>query len=112
MNGSEPIYLDVAALIGRKPVVPRVWRGRLPLLIQVVSPTQQVSGTHLEIREQGASVVVTDLKSTNGTIVCMPGRTSLQLHQGESLIILSGTVVEIGDGNVIEILPVEYLRGG
>jgi hypothetical protein len=50
-------------------------------------------------------VVVTDLRSTNGTVVTMPGRPALTLRQGESVVVVPGTVVDIGDGNIVEILP-------
>ncbi|MBC7443374.1 MAG: FHA domain-containing protein, partial [Ramlibacter sp.] len=64
-----------------------------------------VSGTHLEIKQEGESVVVTDLGSTNGTIVTAPRARAARLRPGGSLVVLPGTRVDIGDGNIIEILP-------
>ncbi|MES2093966.1 MAG: FHA domain-containing protein [Actinomycetota bacterium] len=109
VNRHAPIPLDVPALIGRRPVPPRVALGGQPRLVRVPSPGREVSATHLELRQHGASVIVTDLRSTNGTIVSIPGSSSLKLRQGESFVVSAGTVVDIGDGNTIEILPIERL---
>jgi len=109
VNRHEPIPLDAPALIGRQPVSPRIAIGGVPRLVRVPSPGREVSSTHIELRQQGASVIVTDLRSTNGTIVSIPGSSSQKLRQGESLVVSAGTVVDIGDGNTVEILPIERL---
>jgi hypothetical protein len=100
-----PVSLDIPALIGRRPAAPRIPGRELPRLVRVSSPLNEVSGTHLEVRQDGASVVVTDLRSTNGTVVRMPGARPLKLRQGESVVVRPGTLVDIGDGNILEILP-------
>ena len=93
-------------VLGRHPRSPRVSPGTIPRLIAVDSPTSAVSGTHLEIRQVGDAVVVTDLGSTNGTrVTASPGNTQ-RLSPGSSLAVLPGARVDIGDGNIIEILPV------
>ncbi|CAN5417035.1 hypothetical protein BH10ACT4_BH10ACT4_02170 [soil metagenome] len=109
VNRHEPIPLDAPALIGRRPVSPRIAIGGVPRLVRVPSPGREVSSTHVELRQQGASVIVTDLRSTNGTVVSIPGSSSQKLRQGESLVVSAGTVVDIGDGNTVEILPIERL---
>jgi hypothetical protein len=109
VNRHEPIPLDAPALIGRSPVSPRIAIGGVPRLVRVPSPGREVSSTHVELRQQGASVIVTDLRSTNGTVVSIPGSSSQKLRQGESLVVSAGTVVDIGDGNTVEILPIERL---
>jgi hypothetical protein len=106
VNTHEPISLDTPALVGRRPVAPRISTGAPPRLVRVPSPLHEVSGTHLELRQHGNSVVVTDLRSTNGTLVTILGAAPLKLRQGESVVVSSGTVVDIGDGNIVEILPV------
>lgn len=100
-----PVSLDIPALVGRRPMAPRIPGRELPRLVRVSSPLSEVSGTHLEVRQDGASVVVTDLRSTNGTVVRMPGARPLKLRQGESVVVRPGTLVDIGDGNILEILP-------
>ena len=48
--------------------------------------------------------MLTDLESTNGTVVRQPGSGVRRLESGESLAVVPGTLIDIGDGNVIEIL--------
>ncbi|WP_348787813.1 FHA domain-containing protein [Leifsonia sp. NPDC080035] len=98
--------LDVPVLVGRRPTPPRVDVGVLPRLLTVPSPTQEVSGTHVRIEQSGDAVVVTDLRSTNGTRLLRPGSDPVALRPGESAVVLRGTAVEIGDGNIIEITAV------
>jgi pSer/pThr/pTyr-binding forkhead associated (FHA) protein len=71
----------------------------------VASPRGEVSASHVEVRQEGSAVVVSDLGSTNGTRVAIPGRRPVSLRQGESIAVLAGTIVDIGDGNRLEILP-------
>ena len=102
--------LERPCVFGREPRPPRIVRGVPPTLISVASPTREVSETHVEIRQLGSSVVVTDLRSTNGSTVHMPGNTAQKLRQGESVVVTAGTLVDIGDGNVIRILPRRHLE--
>lgn len=100
----ETYGLERPAYLGRKPSAPRIVTGVSPQLVSVGSPRQEVSSTHLEIRQEGTTVVVTDLRSTNGTIVSAPGSDRLTLRQGQSVVVAPGTRIDIGDGNVVEIL--------
>ncbi|WP_307807341.1 FHA domain-containing protein [Naasia sp. SYSU D00948] len=105
--GNGQVYrLDTPVYIGRKPSSPRIVTGTLPRLLRIASPSMEVSSTHVELRQEGASVVVTDMRSTNGTFVSQPGSAPIKLRQGESMVVTPGTLVDIGDGNVIEILPI------
>jgi pSer/pThr/pTyr-binding forkhead associated (FHA) protein len=103
----EPITLDRPARIGRRPSSPRILVGAQPRLVRVVSPQREVSATHLELRQTGSTVVVTDLRSTNGTMVLLPGSTPRKLLQGESVVVSPGTLVDIGDENILQILPLD-----
>ena len=103
VNTHPPIGLDRPAYVGRKPSAPRIAVGDRPRLVRVPSPLGEVSGTHIELRHVGASVTVTDLRSTNGTTVRLPGSAAVRLRQGESVVVTPGSLIEIGDGNVIEI---------
>jgi hypothetical protein len=103
--GAEAYGLERPAYLGRRPSAPRIATGSSPRLVSVGSPRQEVSSTHLEIRQEGTTVVVTDLRSTNGTIVSAPGADRLTLRQGQSVVVAPGTRIDIGDGNVVEILP-------
>jgi len=103
VNSHPPIGLERPAYIGRKPSAPRIAIGDRPRLVRVPSPLGEVSSTHLELRHVGASVTVTDLRSTNGTTVRLPGSAPTRLRQGESVVVTPGALIEIGDGNLIEI---------
>ncbi len=94
----EPIPLDLPAYIGRRPSAPRITGGRPPRLVMVPSPAREVSATHVEIRQEGTTVVVTDLGSTNGTIITHPRGEPVALRQGESVVAVNGSVVDVGDG--------------
>ncbi|MEO6942282.1 MAG: FHA domain-containing protein [Terrimesophilobacter sp.] len=93
-----PIPLDVPAYVGRRPSTPRITGTKMPRLVMVPSPSREVSSTHVEFRQEGATVVVTDLGSTNGTSISNPGFSPLGLRQGESVAVVAGSVVDIGDG--------------
>lgn len=105
--GRTVVWLDAVSYVGRRPSSPRIIYGQMPRLVRVPSPRQEVSSTHVEVRQLGQSVVLTDMRSTNGSIVFPPGGQPRKLRQGESVVATPGTLVDIGDGNVIEILPQE-----
>jgi hypothetical protein len=100
----ERIPLDVPVIVGRRPRPPRIVRGPDPRLVTVPSPLGEISGTHVALRQESGAIVVTDLDSTNGTVVLAPGVERLALRPGESLVVVPGTRVDIGDGVVLEIL--------
>ena len=79
--------------------------------MRVPSPRREVSSTHLEVCHRGTSVIVTDLRSTNGSIVMVPGNVPRKLRQGESVVVSPGTLVDIGDDNILQILPVQHPGG-
>jgi hypothetical protein len=111
-RSDRTVLLDAPAYVGRAPSSPRIQNGLMPKLVRVPSPNGEVSGTHLELRQLGTSVVVTDLRSTNGSTVSVPGSLPRSLRQGESMVVTPGTLVDIGDGNIIEILPLQRRLGG
>lgn len=98
------IRLDHPVIVGRRPSPPRVVRGTPPELVTVASPTGLVSSSHVLLHAAGSSAVVDDLRSTNGTTVRAPGAAPHRMPAGASIVVLTGTVVDIGDGNTIEVL--------
>ena len=104
LASGEVFELDLPVLIGRRPSAPRIDSGAPPRLVAVASPDHEVSSTHVRIEQEGDAVVVTDLRSTNGTVVTAATGNESRLRPGQSVVVLSGTTVEIGDGNIIEIV--------
>lgn len=102
--GGHLVALDVPCYIGRNPHPPRIARETPPRLVRVPSPAREVSSTHLEVREVGTAVVVTDLRSTNGTSVLTPGASPRTLRQGESVVVPAGTLLNLGDDNVLQVV--------
>ena len=99
----EVVPLDREVFVGRNPAPPRIQSGTVPRLISVPSPTADVSRTHVAVKQLGGSVIVTDLRSTNGSRVEVPGSVPRTLRQGDSMVVSVGTRIDIGDGNVIEV---------
>jgi pSer/pThr/pTyr-binding forkhead associated (FHA) protein len=99
--GADLYPLDAALYIGRRPVAPRIPDPVPPRLVEVPSPAGEVSRTHARIRQVGSSVVVTDLRSANGTIVIVPNGGPRTLRQGESMVVPAGAAIDLGDGNLL-----------
>ncbi|CAD6004768.1 FHA domain-containing protein [Agreia sp. COWG] len=99
------VPLDRIVYVGRSPRSPRITSGTVPELVAVPSPLREISGTHLEIEVQGGVVVVRDLGSTNGTHVSLPGALRSLLSPGDSRVVPIGTLLDLGDSTVLEIVP-------
>lgn len=104
LAGGEPVDLDAPTYFGRSPRPPGIPSAVAPRLVTVPSPDHEVSATHLRVEQVGSTVVVSDLRSTNGSVVAGPGIPRARLRPGESRVVLPGTTVDIGDGNIIEIV--------
>ena len=90
--------LDRPVLIGRAPSRDGP-DSRAPRLMTVPSPNHDISRTHLEVAPEGWQIVVTDLNSTNGTVLVRPGAVDRQqLAPGEPVTVQLGSVMELGDG--------------
>ena len=107
VSTGQVVTLDRTVVIGRRPRAPRASGANLPHLIAVESPQQDISRSHLEIRPEGDTVVVVDLHTTNGSTLLRPGTDPMRLHPGEQTLVLSGDVIDLGDGVtvVFEDLP-------
>lgn len=109
VGGDDAVPIDRPILIGRRPALPRVPDRIYPHLITVSSPTNAISSTHLEIRIEGRSVVATDLRSTNGTVVSAGHGGRRRLRPGESVVVGPTTCLDIGDGTIVEIVAMDCL---
>lgn len=98
VSSGQVVALDRTVIIGRRPRSTRASGANLPHLIAVESPQQDISRSHLEIRPEGDTVVVIDLHTTNGSTLLRPGADPMRLHPGEQTLVLSGDVVDLGDG--------------
>ncbi len=99
--------LDQPVYLGRRPSVPRIHPGGVPLLVALDSPEREVSSTHLELSTVGGAIVASDMRSTNGSVLRVPGSEPRILIGGESAVVTAGTIIELGDGNLIELLAPE-----
>lgn len=107
-SSGENVEVDRPVLVGRAPEARRSSSGDQPRLVAVPSPQQEVSSTHLEIRpgtgaDQGTAVV-TDLGSTNGTVLVQPGLPPEDLQPGVAIQLVPGAIIDLGDGVTIQVV--------
>jgi hypothetical protein len=99
--------VDRTVLVGRAPEARRFNAQEQPKLLTVPSPNQEISSTHLEVRPgAGAdhgSAVVTDLGSTNGTVLVQPGLPPEDLRPGIAVQLIPGAILDLGDGVTIQV---------
>lgn len=95
--------LSAPVLIGRSPLATRLPGASAPELVTVPSPNGVVSATHLALRLEGSRLVAEDLRSTNGTVV-RTAAGSRRMRAGESIVVMPGTSLDLGDGTIIEIV--------
>lgn len=98
-SSGEQIALDGPVLIGRSP---NGQNGEKT--VRVLSPNHDISRTHVRIEPVGSAVEVTDMNSTNGTVVVFPDGESVRLEPGQSIEVDLGGAVELGDGQTISLL--------
>jgi hypothetical protein len=96
----DVITLDRGVLMGRNPRTDFAGTQgeERPHVVKLPSAGGDISRTHLRVTLDGWHVLVTDLNSTNGTLVTLPGRDPQQLRPGEPVPIQPGTVVTLADG--------------
>ena len=103
----DVVAVDRAVLVGRAPEARRFASHDQPHVVTVASPQQEISSTHLEIRPgAGAdhgSAIVTDLGSTNGTVLAQPGLDPEELTPGIAVSLIPGAVLDLGDGVTIQV---------
>lgn len=98
LSTGQVVSLDRTVVIGRRPRASRSSGSTLPHLVAVDSPQQDISRSHLEIRPEADAVVVLDLHTTNGSTLLRPGAEPVRLHPGEQTIVVTGDVIDLGDG--------------
>ncbi len=107
ISNGEDVDVDRAIVIGRAPEARRFNDTEHPQLITVPSPHLEISSTHIEVRPgSGAdhgSAVVTDLGSTNGTVLVQPGLSPESLAPGVAVQLVPGAIIDLGDGVTIKV---------
>lgn len=107
ISSGQTVDIDRATVIGRAPESKSYAEDEPPQLVTVPSAHYEISSTHIEVRPgTGAdhgTAVVTDLGSTNGTVVVQPGLGPQDLAPGEPVQLLPGALIDIGDGITIQV---------
>ena len=103
MSTGQVVPLDRTVVIGRRPRSTRVTGTDLPHLVAVDSPQQDISRSHVELRVEGDSIVATDLRTTNGTMLLRAGADPMRLHPGEGTVVVPGDVLDLGDGITVAV---------
>jgi len=100
LSFGDVITLDRGVLMGRNPRTDFAGTGNeeRPHVVKLPSADGDISRTHLRVTLDGWHVLVTDLNSTNGTLVTLPGHDPQQLRPGEPMLIQPGTVVTLAEG--------------
>lgn len=108
MSSGEVISLDRDLVVGRQPDVTSFAMGDVPPLAVVVpSPERLISRNHVHIMLEEWAVLVEDLATRNGTILCRDGEDPVRMAPGTSVLIRNGDELVLGDGQslVFEDLP-------
>lgn len=96
-ESGRTLRLDTAIVVGRRPKVPTDTDAEA---VQLDSPTREVSGTHAQITPETDAVVLTDLASTNGTVVTEAGGKPVLVRGSARMELREGDRVDFGDGNI------------
>ena len=100
LSVGDVISLDRDVVMGRNPKsdFPGANGEERPHVVRLPSEGSDISRTHLRVMLDGWHVLVTDLNSTNGTLVTAPGQEPEQLRPGQPMPIKPGTVVTLPNG--------------
>lgn len=98
LSTGRVVELERPVVIGRRPRSTRASSSELPLLVAVESAEGDISRSHVEIRAEGEHVLVTDLATTNGTVLRRGGQDPVRLHPNEPTMVVTGDVLDLGDG--------------
>lgn len=108
---SAPRSLVLCTALGeRVPVEGAVLIGRAPTsatgeqVLRVPSPNHDISRTHIRVSPADGGFEVTDMHSTNGTVIIFPHGQQLRLDRGETAQVPVGAEIDLGDGQRISLL--------
>lgn len=89
------VELTTGIVAGRNPKAPVVPGQPAPRLLPL--PHSHVSGSHVELRVEGWTVLAVDLDSTNGTFLRRRGQPAVRLPTTPTLLV-DGDVLDLGHG--------------
>lgn len=101
--GGATAQLTDVVLVGRSPAAQQ--GDSNPILLPVPSPNSDISRTHVRFAAKDWAITVTDLHSTNGTMLVLPGRPPSRMVPGTPVEVGIGAVVDLGDGATITVRP-------
>ncbi|VXA96498.1 FHA domain-containing protein [Nocardioides sp. AX2bis] len=108
VSDGREVVVDAVVVVGRSPGPRDRHAGAPPRMLRLESPQQEISGTHLEVRPgtgpDAGAAVVTDLGSTNGTVVEHVDGPPEALVPGVGVALGPGAVVHVGDGVTLTLL--------
>jgi hypothetical protein len=95
------VPIDGKLIIGRSP------KSDDPYVktFKVASPNHDVSRSHMSIEPKGDGWLVTDMASTNGTLVRRPSAATVIAAEGSPVQVGLGTLISLGDGVVLRVDP-------
>ncbi len=104
LSSGGAIPLDRDVVLGRAPFVVDPDGSHV---ISVPSPNNDISRSHVRFGIDGWLVQVTDLGSTNGTLVTVPGQQPVRLRPHDPFTILPGTTISLADEVTVlfEVVP-------
>jgi hypothetical protein len=101
----DNVEVTAPVVVGRSPHPDRFSHLVDPLVVRVPSPHQEISGTHVAISpDDEGGVRVTDLGSTNGTLIVRGGGAPEELRPGVGVSISRGDVIDLGDSLTIRVV--------
>ena len=101
LSTGREVVVDRPLLVGRAPQARNASGASLPILVTV--DDEYVSSTHLEVRLEGDSLVVTDV-SSNGTVLKRPDAPAVPMRRGEPTEVSDGAVLQISDDISISVI--------
>ena len=90
--------LNRSVVLGRQPSASAVNEPNPPRLLQIDSPSGDISRSHLLVRLEGWHVQLVDLGATNGTMLLREGQAPRRLSRNQEVMLKSGDVADLGDG--------------
>jgi hypothetical protein len=98
LSSGTTVRLDRDVVLGRAPSVGAATPLESVHLVRVPSPNNDISRNHARVSLEGWQVLVTDLGSTNGTTLRVPGADEpVQLRPHDAVPIVPGTVLALAD---------------